>query len=88
MLARLGLFIIRILGLLPLRRLAPADGILGMLLYRAAWERRRVVGVNLKLRFPRLADRDREKLFRLHFRASTENQPSPDGWRSPPQPWY
>ena len=43
----LGLF--RLLGLLPLSLLAPLGKCFGMLIYWLAWERRRVVRMNLRL---------------------------------------
>src|SRR5258706_15858151 len=53
---------------LPLRLLAPLGKGFGMLIYWLAWERRRVVRTNLRLCFPQMQDKDREKLSRRHFR--------------------
>lgn len=58
-----------LLGLLPLRLLAPLGESLGMLVYWLVRERRRVVRTNLRLCFPQMPERDREKLSRRHFRA-------------------
>ncbi|HVY05712.1 MAG TPA: lipid A biosynthesis acyltransferase [Burkholderiales bacterium] len=66
---RFALALFWLLGLLPLRLLAPVGMGLGMLIYWIAWERRRVVRTNLRLCFPDMPDRDREKLSRRHFRA-------------------
>jgi len=66
---RLALALFWLLGLLPLRVLAAIGKGLGMLVYWLVRERRRVVRVNLRLCFPQMADADREKLSRRHFRA-------------------
>jgi KDO2-lipid IV(A) lauroyltransferase len=65
----IGLGLVRLLGILPLRLLAPLGKAFGMLIYWLAWERRRVVRTNLRLCFPGMPDKDREKLSRRHFRA-------------------
>ena len=66
---KIGLGLIRLAGLLPLRLLAPLGQGFGMLLYWLAWERRRVVRINLRMCFPTMPDKAREKLSRRHFRA-------------------
>ena len=66
---KIGFGLIRLVGLLPLRLLAPLGRGFGMLIYWLAWERRRVVRTNLRLCFPQMRDKDREKLSRRHFRA-------------------
>ena len=58
-----------LLGLLPLRLMAPLGKGLGMLVYWMVRERRRVVRTNLRLCFPRMPEAEREKLSRRHFRA-------------------
>ena len=58
-----------LLGLLPLRLMAPLGEGLGMLVYWLVRERRRVVRTNLRLCFPRMPEAEREKLSRRHFRA-------------------
>jgi len=69
---RISLGLIRLLGLMPLRLLAPLGKGFGMLIYWLAWERRRVVRTNLRLCFPQMQDKDREKLSRRHFRVFDE----------------
>ncbi len=66
---KIGLGLIWLLGLLPLRLLAPLGKGFGMLVYWLVRERRRVVRTNLRLCFPQMQDKDREKLSRRHFRA-------------------
>jgi KDO2-lipid IV(A) lauroyltransferase len=66
---RFALALFWLVALLPLRLLVPLGSGLGMLVYWLAWERRRVVRTNLRLCFPQMPDRDREKLSRRHFRA-------------------
>jgi KDO2-lipid IV(A) lauroyltransferase len=66
---RLGIFLIWLLHFLPLGLLAPVGQGLGMLLYAFGRERRRVARINLRLCFPELEDRERERLVRRHFRA-------------------
>ncbi|MFN3398155.1 MAG: lipid A biosynthesis acyltransferase [Sulfurimicrobium sp.] len=66
---RFGIFIFWLLHFLPLPMLAPIGKGLGMLLYALGRERRRVARINLRLCFPELGDRQREKRVRAHFRA-------------------
>jgi len=66
---RLGIFVFWLLHFLPLPLLAPIGKGLGMLLYWLGRQRRRVARINLRLCFPALHDRQREKLVRAHFRA-------------------
>lgn len=67
--ARIGAFLIWLLHFLPLGLLAPVGEGLGMLLYAFGRERRRVARTNLRLCFPELGDRARERLVRAHCRA-------------------
>ena len=66
---RLGLALMWLLHFLPLRLLAAIGKIFGMMLYWLGRERRRVARINLRLCFPEMADGEREKLVRHHFRA-------------------
>ncbi|MDD5329842.1 MAG: lipid A biosynthesis acyltransferase [Sulfuricella sp.] len=68
MMARLGIFLIWLLHFLPLGVLARCGEAFGWLLYVLGRERRRVARINLRLCFPALADREREKLVKRHFR--------------------
>lgn len=65
---RLGLMLVWLLHFLPLRLLAAIGNIFGMALYWLGHERRRVARINLRLCFPGMADDEREKLVRRHFR--------------------
>ncbi|HUW50211.1 MAG TPA: lipid A biosynthesis acyltransferase [Sulfuricella sp.] len=67
--ARLGIFLIWLLHFLPLGLLARFGEGFGLLLYLLGSERRRVARINLRLCFPEMPDKDREKLVRRHFRA-------------------
>ncbi len=69
MMARLGIFLIWLLHFLPLAVLARCGEVFGWLLYAFGSERRRVARINLRLCFPALTDREREKLVKRHFRA-------------------
>ncbi len=69
MLTRLGLALIWLLHFLPLGLLAPLGEILGRLLYAFGRERRHVTLTNLRLCYPQLAEAERERLARAHFRA-------------------
>jgi KDO2-lipid IV(A) lauroyltransferase len=66
---RLGLAVIWLLHLLPLRLLAPLGWCAGEALYLLARERRRVALVNLKLCFPERSEQERRRIARAHFRA-------------------
>jgi KDO2-lipid IV(A) lauroyltransferase len=66
---RIGIFLVWLLHFLPLALLARLGQGLGMLLYALGRERRRVARINLALCFPELADDERERLLRRHFRA-------------------
>jgi Kdo2-lipid IVA lauroyltransferase/acyltransferase len=66
---RFALALFWLVRLLPLRLLVPLGRALGILVYWLVWERRRVVRTNLRLCFPQMPDKDREKLSRRHFRA-------------------
>jgi len=67
--ARLGIFLIWLLHFLPLGLLARFGEGLGLLLYAFARERRRVARINLRLCFPEMPDKERERLVRCHFRS-------------------
>ncbi len=69
MAVRLGLMLIWLLHFLPLSLLAATGNSFGILLYWLGRERRRVARINLRLCFPTMADTEREKLIRRHFRA-------------------
>lgn len=66
---RLLVFIFWILHFLPLRLLAPIGKGMGMLLYALGRERRRVARTNLRLCFPEMAEPERTRMVRAHFRA-------------------
>lgn len=66
---RLLVLLFWLLHFLPLRLLAPIGHGMGMLLYGFGRERRRVARINLRLCFPELSDKSREKMVRSHFRA-------------------
>ncbi len=66
---RLAIFLFWLLHFLPLPFLAPIGKGFGMLLYLLGRARRRVGRVNLRLCFPALAEAEREKILRAHFRA-------------------
>jgi KDO2-lipid IV(A) lauroyltransferase len=68
MLGRFTIFILWLLHFLPLAVLAPIGKAVGMLAYIFVSERRRVARINLKLCFPELRARQRERLLRRHFR--------------------
>ncbi|HZM48479.1 MAG TPA: lipid A biosynthesis acyltransferase [Burkholderiales bacterium] len=69
MLIRAALLAVWLLHFLPLAVLAPLGRALGLLLYIAAGERRKVVLTNLKLCFPDQTDSERGRLARGHFQA-------------------
>jgi len=66
---RIALGLIWLLHLLPLAGLAPLGRALGLLLYAAARERRRVGRTNLRLCFPEKSEGERARLLRRHFQA-------------------
>ena len=68
MLGRFTVFTLWSLHFLPLPLLAPIGKAVGMLAYAFISERRRVARTNLKLCFPGLSSRQRERLLRQHFR--------------------
>jgi KDO2-lipid IV(A) lauroyltransferase len=68
MLGRLTIFVLWSLHFLPLPLLASIGKGVGMLAYALVSERRRVARTNLKLCFPELSPRQRERLLRQHFR--------------------
>ena len=67
--ARIGIFILWSLHFLPLPLLALLGQGLGLVAYSLARERRRVARTNLRLCFPELNARERERLVRAHFQA-------------------
>jgi KDO2-lipid IV(A) lauroyltransferase len=73
LIARLGLALVWLLRLLPLRLLAALGCALGTLLYAAGAERRRIALINLELCFPQLASRERKRIARAHFMALTRS---------------
>lgn len=66
---QIGIFLFWLLHFLPLCILAPVGQMVGMLFYWVGDERRRVARTNLRLCFPGMAEDEREKLVRKHFRA-------------------
>jgi KDO2-lipid IV(A) lauroyltransferase len=73
LITRLGLALVWLLRLVPLRLLAALGGALGTLLYAAGAERRRVALINLELCFPQMASRERKRIARAHFKALTRS---------------
>lgn len=69
MVARIALALMWLLHFLPLALLARLGEALGMMLYALGAERRRVCFVNLARCFPALAQKERARLARRHFRA-------------------
>jgi len=67
--ARIALALMWLLHFLPLSILARVGEALGMMLYALGADRRRVCFVNLERCFPALAQRERARLARRHFRA-------------------
>ncbi|MBX6391836.1 MAG: lipid A biosynthesis acyltransferase [Burkholderiales bacterium] len=67
---RIGLFVVWLLRLLPFPVLKQVGKGLGLVLYAAAKERRRIARINLRLCFPELDERQRERLVRAHFKAA------------------
>ncbi len=68
MIVRFGIFLVWLLHFLPLPVLAWVGNALGMLLYAAGAERRKVASTNLRLCFPEMNERERVALVRAHFR--------------------
>ena len=66
---RLALALIWVLHFLPLALLAPLGRGFGLLLYGVAGARRRVGRINLRLCFPGMSERERNRLLRRHFQA-------------------
>jgi KDO2-lipid IV(A) lauroyltransferase len=62
-----GVALLRLSALLPLRVTRAAGRTMGMALYAGSRERRRITRVNLRLCFPQIGDRERERLVRHHF---------------------
>ncbi|MCA1975126.1 MAG: hypothetical protein LDL44_20015, partial [Caenispirillum sp.] len=69
MLTRLGLGLIWLLHFLPLKWLAPLGELFGGLLYAFGRERRHIALTNLRLCYPHMAEAERARLARAHFRA-------------------
>lgn len=68
MLARLGVFILWLIHLLPFRIIVAIGNGVGVMLYLLAASRRRIGDINLKLCFPDMSDEERAKLLRDHFK--------------------
>jgi KDO2-lipid IV(A) lauroyltransferase len=66
---RFWLRVLRAFGILPLPVTRALGAALGMLLYAAAAQRRRVARINLRACFPKMSEVERRKLARAHFRA-------------------
>jgi Kdo2-lipid IVA lauroyltransferase/acyltransferase len=69
LLARFAIALLWLLHWLPLRVLAPVGQVVGMIAYWLVGSRRRVARINLRLCFPDLSSKQRERLLRQHFRA-------------------
>lgn len=69
MMSRFTAFLMWLLHFLPLPVQAWFGNAVGVLLYALATERRRVARINLRLCFPEMSDKERERLVRRHFRA-------------------
>jgi len=67
--SRVGILALWLLHFLPLFVLAPVGSGIGMLAYAVVAKRRRIARTNLRMCFPELTSRAREKLLRRHFRA-------------------
>jgi KDO2-lipid IV(A) lauroyltransferase len=67
--SRVGIFVLWLLHFLPLPVLARVGQVIGMLAYVLISKRRRIGRTNLRLCFPHLHKRARERLLRSHFRA-------------------
>ena len=86
MLTRVGILVMRLLALLPLAWVRALGRLLGVVLYRLARARRRVVLVNLGLCFPQLGERQLRAAARdtfVHFAQAWLDR----GWlwNSPPE---
>ncbi len=68
MLARLGVLFFWLVHFLPFRVIVTIGNVLGTLAYPFAAERRWVGGTNLRLCFPEMDEKARNKLLRAHFR--------------------
>jgi KDO2-lipid IV(A) lauroyltransferase len=66
--SRLGILLLWLLHFLPLALLAPIGRGIGLLAYLLIGKRRRIARTNLRLCFPELSERQRERLLRAHFR--------------------
>jgi len=66
---RIAIFCFWLLHFLPLALLNPLGQGVGWLFYVLGRERREVARTNLRLCFPELSERERERRVRLHFRA-------------------
>jgi Kdo2-lipid IVA lauroyltransferase/acyltransferase len=65
--SRAGIFVLWLLHFLPLALLAPVGRAIGLAAYAAIGKRRRIARTNLRLCFPALSHRQRERLLRRHF---------------------
>ncbi|MDA8093557.1 MAG: lipid A biosynthesis acyltransferase [Betaproteobacteria bacterium] len=71
--ARIAIAALWLLHFLPLPWLARIGRVLGFILYSSAAKRRRIGRINLRLCFPELDDRARERLLRRHFAAIAQS---------------
>jgi KDO2-lipid IV(A) lauroyltransferase len=67
MMSRLGIGLLRLLALLPLRWLRGLGRVLGLVLYAVVASRRRTVDVNLRLCFPQWSEAQRRRVAREVF---------------------
>ena len=68
---RLGLALLWLLRLLPLRLLAGLGNLAGLAAYRFAADRRRIAYINLNACFPHMQQREIESIVRRHFQCIT-----------------
>ncbi len=73
MLARIGVFILWLLHLLPLGMQAALGNLLGSLFYVVARRRRKIATVNLRLCFPEKTEQERQRLVRRNFQMFTRS---------------
>ncbi|MDA8382687.1 MAG: lipid A biosynthesis acyltransferase [Betaproteobacteria bacterium] len=71
--ARIAIAALWLLHFLPLSWLARIGRVLGFILYLSAAKRRRIGRINLRLCFPELDGRARERLLRRHFAAIAQS---------------
>jgi Kdo2-lipid IVA lauroyltransferase/acyltransferase len=71
MLTRLGVFVLWLVHFLPFRVLVGLGNTLGLILFVMGQKRRQIGLINLRLCFPEMAESQREKLVREHFKMFT-----------------